>query len=98
MSQYEYDRLIGSLSSMININNFKVDPELFLLAKRKKIVDLNKSIDIAKFWLDNCKKIPFPIAIKRDLPDRSIEIWYPMEMLLPEEIETDYNFDSEINV
>jgi len=95
MYQYEYDRLIGSLATMINIPNFKVHPDVFTLSAKQGL-NLYKTLDIATFWLDNCKIIPFPIQINRRMPDGRFEDWNPMEMLLPHEVETCLSFDHEI--
>ena len=87
MSKYEYDRLVGSLASMIGIENFKVNPKVFEIYYQSNNETLDSDTEIAKFWLDNSKKIPFPIKLKREMMDKSIEIFDIEEMILPKELE-----------
>lgn len=102
MSSYEYDRINGILTELIDTtnvspNSFKVHPLVFELSSQEGL-ELIKSEDIADFWLNNCKKIPFPIVLKRQLNDKFYEEWFPMEMILPNELDTNYMFDHEIDL
>ena len=103
MSNFEYDRLNGILTELINTTDgspesFKVHPLVFKIHKEKHPdKELSSSLDIAEFWLENCKIIPFPVILRRFLSKNICEEWLPMEMILPTELDTNYMFDEEID-
>lgn len=85
MTEYEYDRLLGSLSRMI-AEGMNVDPKVFEYAKIDGIKKMDSSLKIAKYWLDNSKRITFPISLSRTFPDGTADLFYVDELLLPNEI------------
>lgn len=103
MSSYEYDRLNGILTTLINTsknepNAFKVHPLVFELHKKLNPEEpmLSSSSEIADFWLEHCKEIPFPLKVKR-IVGKYYEEWHPMEMILPTELDSNYLFEEELN-
>jgi hypothetical protein len=93
MTKYEYDRIIGIISSMIDLENFKVNPLLFKLYSQEnpgKMIDSN--IDIAIFWLNNSKIIPFPIILKRYMLNGTVEYIKIKDLILPLENETNFSY------
>lgn len=79
MTEYEYDALIGNLANLID-HGMPVNPAVF------KIKDVDRSLDIAKIWLDNSKTIPFPLKLSRPLLDGNFHIRNVSDLILPHEL------------
>ena len=81
MNKYELSRLISTLAKLYE-KNFIVHPKLKIEARSRSIFD---SLDLAELHM-YMKEIPYPIQLKRRMPDGTEEIWRVRDMILPHEL------------
>lgn len=83
MTKYEYTRLISALAKAYE-EGLKTHSKLdqLLDEHRRNGEEIYDPLDLAEIHVRN-QDIPCPIHIERVMPDKSIEIWYLAEMILP---------------
>jgi hypothetical protein len=88
ITKYEYDRLIGSLSLIIDLPHFKVPPKVFELSavKNEDGDKLDNSLDIAKQWVKFRKEVDLPVKLNREMLNNTHEELYIEDMILLEEL------------
>lgn len=80
MTKYEYSRVISALAEMYAAG-LPVDDNL-----KPHIVGMIDPIDVAEMHLK--MRFPCPVTVERPMSNRTLEIFYPHEMCLPDQLLT----------
>lgn len=82
MTKFEYPRVVSTIAKLYAAN-FVLHPILEKEVKKRGLID---PLDVATLHVDMLDQIPCPIYIGRPMPDGTIEVWDPKEMILPKNL------------
>ena len=88
MTKFEYDRLVGAISSMIDLEHFRVPPKIFEYTNSLNEFGekLDSSLDIAKAWIKYNMREHIPLRIERQMPNGTFEKWNIEDLQLPNDL------------